>query len=541
MTLNAIAQGIKSSPMIAYSYIRFSSEVQAQGDSLRRQTALTNQWCEQEGYTLSDTRFEDLGVSGWSGANSHEDAGLGKFIKACEQGKIEKGSVLLVESLDRLSRADIKTAMQQLWAITQYVDVVTLQDNKRYSSGVDIGDFVMAGAIMFRAHEESETKSKRLKASWTNKRNDPSNSVKSNSCPFWLVVSENKKTFDLVPDKVLIVREIFNLREKGLGNVQITKKLNEQGLLSPKGKQWSYVTVSKLLRSRAVLGEYRPNTVVKKKHTPTGQVFKNYYPTIISESQFNKVQILINKNASKVKTNAGGSTSTHRNVLRDAGRCAKCGGSLISEIKRGNVYIRCKNSKVSDKCDSGSLRLDLFYELLNSYFSNHISLNSWVSSVDTIELDKQRVENNLAIDKRTQELTQVAKSANLNDIILKSMLDSDDTMIELLQERIRLDEVVLSSDNSLSRFESLEALQNVLGLAQNNTNEVVNIEARLKVKGILDSLTGVRIYYSDYTAHVEISDLAFSKAYFKSLRGASSVSNKELWELQEYKTLELEE
>ncbi len=88
------------------------------------------------------------------------------------------------------------------------------------------------------------------------------------------------------------------------------------------------------------------------------------------------------------------------------------------------------------------------------------------------------------------------------------MLDSDDTMIELLQERIRLDEVVLSSDNSLSRFESLEALQNVLGLAQNNTNEVVNIEARLKVKGILDSLTGVRIYYSDYTAHVEISDLA---------------------------------
>ncbi len=90
MTLNAIAQGIKSSPMIAYSYIRFSSEVQAQGDSLRRQTALTNQWCEQEGYTLSDTRFEDLGVSGWSGANSHEDAGLGKFIKACEQGKIEK-------------------------------------------------------------------------------------------------------------------------------------------------------------------------------------------------------------------------------------------------------------------------------------------------------------------------------------------------------------------------------------------------------------------------------------------------------------------
>ncbi|EOX4081584.1 recombinase family protein [Vibrio alginolyticus] len=524
---------------LAYSYIRFSSEIQAQGDSLRRQTELTAKWCEKEGYKLSDTKFEDLGVSGWSGANAQEDAGLGKFIKACEQGKIRKGSVLLVESLDRLSRADIKTAMQQLWAITKYVDVVTLQDNKRYSSGVDIGDFVMAGAIMFRAHEESETKSKRLKATLENKRNNPSTSVKSNSCPFWLTVSENKTTFDVIPEKASTVKKIFDLRESGLGNVQITKRLNSEGIPSPKGKQWSYVTVSKLLRSRSVLGEYRPNTVVKKKHTPTGQVFRDYYPAIISESQFNKVQLLINKNAKKVKTNAGGSTSTHRNILRDAGKCAKCGGSLISEIKRGCVYVRCKNSKVSDKCDSGSLRLDLFYDLLNRYFSNHMELNSWVSTVDTSDLDKQRVENDLAIKEREDELKQVAKMANLNESVLKAMIEQDDTMNDLLNERVKLDEIVLASDNSLSRVESIEVLQNLLGLAVNDTHEPENIQARLRIKSILDTFHSIRIYYSNYVAHVEFSDLEWSKVYFKSVRGASSVkADIPLWNFQEYKTLD---
>jgi hypothetical protein len=60
---------------VAYSYIRFSSPEQAKGDSLRRQTAKTADWCEQNGIQLdASLSLRDLGVSAYRG--KHRDDGL---------------------------------------------------------------------------------------------------------------------------------------------------------------------------------------------------------------------------------------------------------------------------------------------------------------------------------------------------------------------------------------------------------------------------------------------------------------------------------
>ncbi|MBL1822880.1 recombinase family protein, partial [Klebsiella pneumoniae] len=58
---------------------------------------------------------------------------FGEFLAAVESGVIEAGSVLLVESLDRVSRQDIDTARERLRKILLAgVDVVTLADNSWY-------------------------------------------------------------------------------------------------------------------------------------------------------------------------------------------------------------------------------------------------------------------------------------------------------------------------------------------------------------------------------------------------------------------------
>ncbi|KVR83488.1 recombinase family protein [Burkholderia vietnamiensis] len=50
--------------MKAYSYLRFSTPEQAQGDSFRRQTALAEAYAQQHGLELDTTlRFADEGVS----------------------------------------------------------------------------------------------------------------------------------------------------------------------------------------------------------------------------------------------------------------------------------------------------------------------------------------------------------------------------------------------------------------------------------------------------------------------------------------------
>ena len=57
--------------MNVISYTRFSSKRQAKGDSYRRQTDMSAKWCQENGYELDTIlRYEDLGVSAWSGAST---------------------------------------------------------------------------------------------------------------------------------------------------------------------------------------------------------------------------------------------------------------------------------------------------------------------------------------------------------------------------------------------------------------------------------------------------------------------------------------
>lgn len=87
----------------AISYIRFSSEKQAKGSSLERQQTMLAQWLESNPeYVLSDLRFQDLGVSGFTGA--HLENGFGQLLAAVENGSIEPGDVVLIEAIDRVGR-----------------------------------------------------------------------------------------------------------------------------------------------------------------------------------------------------------------------------------------------------------------------------------------------------------------------------------------------------------------------------------------------------------------------------------------------------
>jgi Resolvase, N terminal domain len=69
----------------AYSYIRFSSPQQMQGDSLRRQTEASEEYAAAHGLRLDySLNLRDLGVSAYRGRNSTEGA-LAGFMTANPQ------------------------------------------------------------------------------------------------------------------------------------------------------------------------------------------------------------------------------------------------------------------------------------------------------------------------------------------------------------------------------------------------------------------------------------------------------------------------
>jgi DNA invertase Pin-like site-specific DNA recombinase len=89
---------------IAYSYLRFSTPEQAKGDSRRRQLAMAERYAAEHHLRLDKhLSFRDLGVSAFRSKNAKEGA-LRAFLEAIEHNLVPQESVLLIESLDRLSR-----------------------------------------------------------------------------------------------------------------------------------------------------------------------------------------------------------------------------------------------------------------------------------------------------------------------------------------------------------------------------------------------------------------------------------------------------
>ena len=156
----------------AYSYIRFSSKKQEHGDNLRRQTERTEKWIASHPDLRleldNSTRYQDLGVSAFHGTNA-ETGKLAEFREAVRRGLVEAGSYLIVESLDRLSRATAWDAMSILRDIVKSgVIVITLIDGHTYTKE-NIDDpikLIMGLLIYIRANEESATKSDRSNSNW---------------------------------------------------------------------------------------------------------------------------------------------------------------------------------------------------------------------------------------------------------------------------------------------------------------------------------------------------------------------------------------
>ncbi|EOX4800895.1 TPA: recombinase family protein [Vibrio alginolyticus] len=340
----------------AYSYIRFSSKAQEDGDSLRRQTEATRQYCENNNLEL-DNSFQDLGKSGFRkrDGNSEQEA-LSKFIELCEEGQIENDAILIVENLDRLSRDNVKSALQQFLKILDFVDVYTLQDEKLYkknSKSIDF-DLIISITIMSRAHEESSTKSERLSQVWSNKRNNLTKTKATSNGPHWLKLSKDKTEWIVIQERAEVIKLIFELA-MDCSSTKIVKHLNDNGYKSPRGKLWAKTSVSRILTDKCVLGEYQPHIGRGGyNRTPIGEVIKDYYPQVIQEDLFYAVQAA---RESRKQTERGRGGEKFSNLLRNIAICKKCGSPMEFKNKgpkpKGGQYLTCSlATRTTNQCDN---------------------------------------------------------------------------------------------------------------------------------------------------------------------------------------------
>jgi DNA invertase Pin-like site-specific DNA recombinase len=284
----------KSQPK-AYSYIRFSSQVQETNRSVSRQTDLTKHFCTRHNLDLDHNTILDKAVSAWKGKNITVGA-LSEFLRLVDDGRIAKGSYLVIEKLDRLSRDDVSKILPVFTNLIESGIIIATTDPERIYTKDCLKGFAILEVIMhfILANEESAKKSERSRYSWAKKRQNASKEKITPICPAWLKLQNNR--FVLIPDAVATLKLIFKLAAEGNGYHSITTYLTRNNI-APIGivDTWCQSYVQKLMKDRRLLGELATYSLDESgKRQPTGDVIKDYYPPIIKPEQFYAVQQLIN-------------------------------------------------------------------------------------------------------------------------------------------------------------------------------------------------------------------------------------------------------
>jgi DNA invertase Pin-like site-specific DNA recombinase len=295
---------------LAFSYVRFSHPDQSTGDSLRRQTEATRQWCERHGAILDTAiTLHDLGKSAYTGTHRQnpDRNALAAFLKLVESGRVPRGSYLVLENLDRLSREHIQPALLLALNLLQAgIRIVQLKPAEMvFDDKSDTLPVMMMMMELSRGHGESAMKSERIGAAWRAKKAAAraDGSVQTSRCPGWLRVVGRQRvgkhasggTFELVPERVMVVKRIFKLAIKTVGHAghglnKIVQQLTRDEVPTfGRSGRWERVYVRKILTNRAVLGEYQP----KRHGKAEGDPVPNYYPAVIDEATFAAAQLAL--------------------------------------------------------------------------------------------------------------------------------------------------------------------------------------------------------------------------------------------------------
>jgi len=481
----------------AYSYIRFSTPEQLKGDSLRRQVQASEEYARQHGLELDNTlRLQDVGLSAFKGLNKTQGA-LSEFLKLISDGRIAKGSFLLIESLDRLSREGQLIALDLLRGITEKgVKVVTLTDGYEYTHegiGKDIGQLIMSLVIMSRAHEESATKSERLKAAWENKRNNIDDKKLTARAPLWLKLSKDKKSFIPYKDRVAVIEEIFKMKLQGKGSETIERELNNRQVWAPKNG-WRKSYINKILRNRGVIGEYQPHKKIEAKRVPLGEPISNYYPAIIAEDLFLKVQSLIKTNGEY-----GGKNGAISNLFGHIAKCGYCHSPMRLVNKgippKGGSYYICDNAKRGITCHSHYVRYDKIEDVILE-FCKGLSVNDILQDDSTLTELQQLQDALLVTDEKLKGL-----DGDIKNIIGRIQKTRHENVADALEEKLN---ILLSQQDKLQNDKDLlkndidqkSTIQNSTSMQLKQMSDLINLmndrgrqkEIRLKLRDRIRTL-----------------------------------------------------
>jgi len=431
----------------AYSYIRFSDPKQAEGDSYRRQLTDTLAYCKEHSLTLvsdSEYMFFDEGISAYSGKLRTDETELSRFFSLVKDGAILPGSTLIIESLDRLSRENARTALPRfLDLLNAGINIHTLQSKKTYThDSNDDMDLFQSIMEMSRSHRESLWKAKRISSSWKEKQDNAHNLKLGKTAPAWLIPvydekdkdNKKKKPIQFIEDegRVAVIRKIFQYTLDGYGRNIVARMLNEEGIPAFRTtKGWGASSIHKVLTSISVLGHYQPTTTENGKRVPRGEPVKDYYPPIIDSDMFEKARITVK---TRDTTKARKQTPEFQ-VWQGLAVCALCGSPLHTysngrkppEGKKAIRWMRCYAAKKA-KCSAGSIQVNKLEPVFKETIAKLNILALVQSSASEINAKLEVVSGKLVAERAKLAEFKKAYATRQSETILSLIYETEEAV-----------------------------------------------------------------------------------------------------------------
>lgn len=223
------------------AYCRVSTDKDSQFDSFEAQKKYFVDYAKKNNLNLLRI-YADRGITGTS---TKKRAEFNEMMQDSKKGIFD---CVLVKDVSRLARniLDFVDCIRKLKARDINVkfvnsDIDTLDDNDSM--------LLMSGLM---AEEESRNMSKRIKFG---KRINAEKGRVPNLCYGYIKINGDKFNLKINKEEAEIVKEIFDLYvNKGHGTQKISEILNDRGLKSLRGVDWSTTSVSRILQNKIYAG-----------------------------------------------------------------------------------------------------------------------------------------------------------------------------------------------------------------------------------------------------------------------------------------------
>lgn len=469
-------------------HLRVAAYARVSTDSEEQQTSYYSQLTHYETMIKQNKNWEFVGVyadEGISGTQTKKRDNFNRMIQDALDGKID---MIIAKSISRFARNTVDTLNIVRLLRSHNVDVFFEKENIHTLSITNELFLTLYSAF---AQGESESISENMKSGLQMKMKRGEYVGNPNCYGYDWIVDTQELVVNEKEAKIVV--RIFEEYAKGYGTTIISRRLNEDGIPSPRGKRWKPETIRRILFNEKYLGDlcsgksFVESVITHKRKINTGQS-KQWYTTnrhvaIISKELWDKAHEMYKMRSDKSKKHRD--KYSRRYPFSSKIYCGDCGERFVRRSYRKNknnpnservIFWGCRSvfrdeiectNKLTYKDEELKAMFVFLYNQLYNDKDKYVS--SFMDKVDSILNDNNTIKEKTKLEKERECV--IAKQSKLIDLsmdekISKNLLDlkMNELNNQLLNIDNRLNEI---NDSEKIRDNKTEQLNKIMEVIEN--------------------------------------------------------------------------